>query len=51
MAFSSQGTVPVSMVAGWGTHSIDKICADPRNEASMLGVDKSSGELLGGAHC
>lgn len=32
-------------------HGFDKICPEPRTKASRLGVDGSSGELIGMAHC
>lgn len=36
---------------GWGAHSINKLCPEPSDDASRLGVGKSSGELAGRVHC
>lgn len=41
----------VDQGAVWRVHGFNKICPEPRAEASRFGVGKSSGELEGVVHC
>ena len=42
--------VSVCIAVGWGLHSINTICTEPRAQASWSGVGEASGELMGRAH-